>query len=180
MTDYLNVSASVIDVVTAAYSSSKALFETFRGIRDAPKSIQDLSTDLDALQKVLSSLGARPEPDSEGGPFSAVQISCLEHLTTPLSALTDACSELKLKLDRIACHSSDSRTSPRDRIKLQLQDKEITASRSRLASYERTAFGCFGVCVFVSSLDWFYQHQLIGTRSKQNSQNEEVTAEHEA
>ena len=32
----------------------------------------------------------------------------------------------------------------------------------------------------MSSLDWLYQHQLIGTRSKQNPQNEEVTAEHEA
>ena len=32
----------------------------------------------------------------------------------------------------------------------------------------------------MSSLDCLYQHQLIRTRSKQNPQNEEVTAEHEA
>ena len=32
----------------------------------------------------------------------------------------------------------------------------------------------------MNSLDWLYQHQLIGTRSKQNPQNEELTTEHEA
>lgn len=32
----------------------------------------------------------------------------------------------------------------------------------------------------MSSPDWFNQHQLIGTCSKQNLQNEEATAEHEA
>ena len=49
MTDHSNVSASVNDVVTVAYSSSKTLFETVKGIRDEPKSIQDFSTDLSAL-----------------------------------------------------------------------------------------------------------------------------------
>ena len=138
MTDHLNVPASVIDVVTVAYSSSKTLFETVKGIRDAPESFQDLSTDLDTLQKVLNSLGAKLEPGGQGGHFSAVQISCLEHLATPLSACSDACSEFKLKLDRIMCHSSDRHTSFRDRPKLQLQDKEITAFRFRLASYNLT------------------------------------------
>ena len=138
MTDLLSLSANVIDVVTVAYSSSKILFETVKVIRDAPKSIKDLSTDLDALQKVLSSLGAKLEPGSEGGPFSAVQILCLEHLTTPLSAFSDACSELKLKLDRNVCHSRDSRTSSRDGPKSLLQDKEITAFRFKLASYKLT------------------------------------------
>ena len=138
MTDHLSVSASFIAVVTVAYSNSKLLFEIVKGIRDAPKSFQDLSTDLDALQKMLSSLGAELDSGGQGRPFSAVQVSCLEHLATPLSACSDACSEFKLKLDGVVCHSSGRHTSFRDRPKLQLQDKEITAFRFRLTSYKLT------------------------------------------
>ncbi len=138
MTDPLTVSAGIIAVVTIAYSSSKTLVETVKGIRDAPKTFQDLSTDLAALQEVLGLLGARLDSGGQGGPFSEAQISCLEHLATPLRACSNACSEFKLKLDDVMCHSSDTHTSFRDRIKLRFQDKDITAFRFKLASYKLT------------------------------------------
>ena len=138
MTDPLTVSASIIAVVTLAYSSSKTLFETVKGIRDAPKTFQDLCTDLAALQEVLGLLGARLESGGQGGSFSEAQVSCLEHLATPLSACSDVCSEFRLRLERLTCHSSDQHTSYRDRLKLQFKDKEITAFRYRLASYKLT------------------------------------------
>ena len=138
MTDPLSVSASVIAVATFAYSSSKTLFETLKGIRDAPKTFQDLSTDLGALQEVLGLLKARLDPGGQGGAFSEAQISCLEHLTTPLRACSDACSEFKSKLDGLTSHSNDRHTSFRDRLKLHFQDKEITAFKFRVASYKQT------------------------------------------
>ena len=138
MTDPLSVSASIIAVVTVAYSSTKALFEAVKGIRDAPKCFQDLITDLQALQEVLHLLGARLDSGGQGRPFSEAQVSCLDHLASPLSACSDACSGFKLKLDGIMGHSNDRHTSFRDRLKLHFQDKEITAFRFRLASYKLT------------------------------------------
>lgn len=138
MTDPLTVSAGIIAVVTVAYSSSKTLFEVIAGIHDAPKTFDDLRTDLGALQEVLGLLEARLDPGGQGGAFSEAQASCLEHLASPLRACADACSEFKLKLDRLMGHSTDGHTSFRDRLKLHFQDKGITAFRFRLASYKQT------------------------------------------
>ena len=138
MTDPLSVSAGIIAVVTLAYSSSKTLFETVKGIRDAPKTFQDLSTDLEGLQAVLGLLGASLDSGGEAGSFSEAQVSCLEHLATPLSACSDVCSEFKLKLEKSTRHSSDTHTSFRDSFKLQFKDTEITTFRYRLASYKLT------------------------------------------
>ena len=138
MTDPLTVSAGIIAVVTVAYSSSKTLFEVVEGIRDAPKTFEDLRTDLGALQEVLGLLGARLDPGGQGGTFSEAQVSCLEHLATPLRACSDACSEFKLKLDGMTRHSTDTHTSLRDRIKSLFKDEEIKTFRFKLASYKLT------------------------------------------
>ena len=121
MTDPLSVSAGIIAVVTTAYSTSSTLFETVKGIRDAPKTFQDLRTDLAALLEVLGLLEARLASGGQGGPFSEAQISCLEHLASPLSAYSDACSKFRLKLEEIMCHSSDRHTSFRDRFQVALR-----------------------------------------------------------
>ena len=138
MTDPLSVSASIIAVVTTAHSISTTLFEIVKGIYDAPKTFQELRTDLAALQEVLGLLEARLDSGGQGEPFSEAQISCLEHLASPLSAYSDACSKFKLKLEEIMCRSSDGHTSFRDRFNLHFEDKEITAFRFRLASYKLT------------------------------------------
>ena len=138
MTDPLSVSASIIAVVTVAYSSTKTLFEAVKDIRDAPKTFQDLSTDLQALQEVLRLLGVRLDSSGQGQPFSEAQILCLDHLASPLSACSDACSEFKLKLEGMMRHSNDRHTSFRDRVKSHFKDKEITAFRFRLVSYKQT------------------------------------------
>jgi hypothetical protein len=138
MTDPLSITASVITIVTIAYSSCKTLYETVKDIRDAPQTFVDLTADLNALRQVLSSLSSKLDEDDKRDNLSAAQRTCLIELKVPLEACADACEQFQLKLNKVRSHSSDGHTSFRDRVRLQFQDKEVTAFRHRLTSYKST------------------------------------------
>jgi hypothetical protein len=137
MAEAIGLAASVIGIATLACSSSKALYELLDGIYEAPQTLKFLKTDLDALQKLLSSLEAelKHKPDET---LSDGLEKCLKEIEPSLKGCLTACDEFKLKLSKIVSHSTEQHTSLRDKVKLQFQEKEITAFRYRLASYKAT------------------------------------------
>jgi hypothetical protein len=138
MSDPLSITASVVAVATLAYNSSKALYEITKDIKDAPKTFLDLKTDLEALQSVLNSLKTELNRKDRATALSEAQRSVLEELELPLRSCSDACDEFKSKLAKLLSRSGDGHTSFRDKVKLQFQDKEVSAFRFRLASYKST------------------------------------------
>lgn len=137
MTDPLSITAGVIAVVTLAYDSGKTLYEFINGILEAPKALKDMNGDLAAIQKVLNSLKVELEgtPDAT---LSAGLKKFLNDIKPSLEGCTEACDEFKAKLVKVTSHSTEAHTSKRDRIKLQFQDKEISAFKYRMASYKAT------------------------------------------
>jgi len=137
MAEAIGPAASVIGIATLAYSSSKALYELLNGIHQAPKTLEFLKTDLDALQKLLSSLKVelKHKPDQN---LSDGLKQCLKEVERSLKGCSKACDEFREKLSKITSHSTEQHTSLRDKVKLQFQEKEITTLRYRLASYKAT------------------------------------------
>jgi hypothetical protein len=161
MAEAIGLAASIIGVATLAYSSSKALYELLDGIHEAPKTLEFLKTDLDALQKLLSSLEVelKHKPDKS---LSDGLKHCLEEVEPSLKACSKACDEFREKVSKITSHSTEQHTSLRDKVKLQFQEKEITTFRYRLTSYKSTLnIALSFASLYDPSLTGVHCHRLI-------------------
>ena len=76
--------------------------------------------------------------DSSDNSFSNGVKKCLEEAKPALAGCGKACDEFAEKIGKIMSHSDENRTSTRDRIKLQFQEKDILAFRYRIGSYKAT------------------------------------------
>ena len=121
-----------------AYASCKALYQTVKAIQDTPKTFLDLSTDLETLQGVLSTLGTKLNSEDNHHALPETLTSYIKELEALLEACSGACNQLKLKLDKVMSNSTDGHASFKDRVRLHFQEKEVTAFRYRLASYKST------------------------------------------
>jgi hypothetical protein len=87
MADLLSIAASVIVVATLAYQSCKTLNEAIGSFVNAPKTLQALRRDLDALQTLLDLLqGAVGGVPNDA--LSPNQRSCFEALKPALEGCT--------------------------------------------------------------------------------------------
>lgn len=137
MADPLSITASVITVAALAYSSGKALYDTIAAIRDAPQAFIYLKSDVATLCQTMDSLQRELEK-GKNVEKSNVQMLNLKEIKPVFEACCKASDEFKGKIDRVMCHSTDGRTSLRDRLKLQFQEQAIAAFQARLASYKST------------------------------------------
>jgi hypothetical protein len=137
MAEALGITASVIAIATLAYDSSKRLFEIVDGIRNAHKAISDFKTDIEALQQLLKSLASEIEGTEDANLPERFK-KYLEELKPLLNGCSNACLQFEQKISKITSHSDENRTSFRDSVKLQFQEKEILTFRYRLASYKAT------------------------------------------
>jgi Fungal N-terminal domain of STAND proteins len=137
MADPVGLTASIIAVAGLAYQSGKTLYELLNGIQNAPRTLQALNEDLSAIQHLLKSIKSAME-DSSDNSFSNGVKQCLEEAKPALTGCGKACDEFAEKIGKIMSHSDENRTSTRDRIKLQFQEKDILAFRYRIGSYKAT------------------------------------------
>lgn len=149
MADPLSITASVIAVANLAYSSSKVLFETISGIRDAPESLHHLKTDIGILYNTIYHLHQwLAKGERTDATLSQAQKSNLREIEPSLAACRTACDAFKAKIDQLLRHSTDGRISLRDKIKTHFQENEISSFQARLESYKLT----FAIAVEFSSL----------------------------
>jgi hypothetical protein len=138
MADPLSITAGVVAVATLAYSSSKILYQTISDIQDDPEAFTHLKTDVETLCGTISSLKQELEKRDAKVTLSDSQKSNLQEIQPTLDACRSACDAFKSKVDSVMRHSKDGRTSLRDKLKLQFQEKEIRVFQARLASYKST------------------------------------------
>ena len=110
------------------FKSTIALYDLVNSFKGAPKSIRELRDELKDLIDVLQSLQK----------IVAVSPSDLEGLERPLLQCGAACQEFKKTIDDCTLHSKESKTSPRDWLKLRYKEKDITGLKNLLASYKCT------------------------------------------
>lgn len=138
MTDPLSVTASVIAVAGFALSSSKLLYDTLCGIRDAPETFSTFKDEVGALQHIILSFQQGLEQQNDDVGLSDAQNLSLRELKPALEACSDCCEKFNRKIGKLMSHSTDGHVSLRDKIRLQFQDKEIAGVQALLASYRST------------------------------------------
>jgi hypothetical protein len=137
MADPVGLTASIIAIAGLAYQSCKALYELLDGIRNAPKTLQALNEDLSTVHNLLKSIKTAME-DSSDDSFSDGVKNCLEEAKPALTGCGKACDEFAEKMRKLMSHSHENHTSARDRIKLQFQEKDISAFKYQIGSYKAT------------------------------------------
>ena len=135
MADPVGLTASIIAIAGLACQSGKTLYELLNSIQNTPRTLQALNEDLSAIQHLLKSIKSAME-DSSDNSFSNGVKKCLEEAKPALTGCGKACDEFAEKIGKIMSHSDENRTSRRDRIKLQFQEKDILAFRYRIGSYK--------------------------------------------
>jgi hypothetical protein len=148
MAEPLGIVSSVIAVAELAYSSSKFLYQTIAGIRDAPEILVHLKTDVEILYDTIHSLQLRLEVRNLDTNLSESQKSNLREVKPALDACRIACDTFQPKIQRLSRPSADGHVSFWDRLKIQFQEKEIIAFQARLSSYKST----FAIALEFSSL----------------------------
>ncbi len=143
MAEAIGLTASLITLMTVAYTSCKTLHVTYSSIRGAPKQIQRISYDLDqfsyaaeAPSWLLDHEGSIPEA------FDASRFVGLEKaLLTSLSVF----AELRAVLDAFKQSGPTSGMSKRKRLKWTFKEKEIVDLRETLNAQKLNldlAFSC--------------------------------------
>jgi len=137
MADPLSICASAIAVATLAYDGVKTLHDLITGIRDAPKTIQEISVDLGEILKILSFF-QEELARAKGQKLSRELEACLTQVQPAMEACRDTCDAFRSKMAAVTSHSSPTHTSFRDRLKLLLQDADIASFKHKLGSYKST------------------------------------------
>lgn len=135
MAEAIGVVGSVIAIADLAYKGSKNLYEAVKEYKNAPKTLIDLRTDLEIVQRLLLSVQTSLAKTKEGDLPEALQ-QCLQDFEPALQGLRTGCEEFKDKLEKLTNHSTDSDMRKRDKIKLQFEGKLIEAFRYRLSSHK--------------------------------------------
>ena len=142
--DPLSITASVAGLVTFALTSARSLNDLVSAYKGASNTLQSLSTDVQAVQGLLNSLSSHlvTKRDSD---LSDEQKAALQDLRGPLQGTQVACEAVRGKIQSIMSHSSESRTSKRDRFDLMWSDKEVNLRRAELSKYQLTLSAAIGL-----------------------------------
>lgn len=135
MADPLSVAASVVTVAALAYHSARTLYLCISD--DAPEALVFLRGDIELLFQMIHSLQQTLESNTDAC-LSEAQKSNLREIKPALEACHVACFGFKAKLDSLTRHSAPGSIGLRDRLRIQLKDKEITAFHARISSYKAT------------------------------------------
>lgn len=137
----IGIAAGVIGISSAAYASCKSLHDLLQSMRNAPRECVSFMTELNEVTRVLEGFNKELDRVSEQSTDekrpTALKAS-LEQVQPCIAELKKACDEFKDKLERTFAHSTEDRTSLRDRFKFTFQDKSIASFQYRLTSYKET------------------------------------------
>ncbi|RSL53008.1 hypothetical protein CEP54_010609 [Fusarium duplospermum] len=131
MADPLSVGASVVGIVGAALHGAKRLYEFIDSLRNAPKDIAALSTDLRALYQVLGRLAGMQDRLSKNPELC-------DCLTTPLENCLDIFEEFTTLLNSFTQTTRDGTVKVRTwkNIAWAFKDKEIQLFRDTVTTYK--------------------------------------------
>ena len=128
MADPISLSSGLLALALFAFQSSKTLFDTFNSFQNNPRTVRELKEELAALSGVLESLHETLKHNE----------SSLLALKLPLLSCGKACVEFEKIVAKCTAHSQKSKTSFRDRARLNYWGKDIAGFQSLIAGYKST------------------------------------------
>lgn len=109
MADPLSISAGVVGLAVPALHAARLLLDDLRNIKDAPKAVKRLESDVQSVERALTSLKAVEEQEWEVlGP------NVMEQSKQTISSCTEACNLFRDQLQRWTRHS-DGKLAWQDR-----------------------------------------------------------------
>lgn len=128
MADPLSITASILAVVGAAYTSAQGLYDLIDGLQSAPKTIADMKTDIAGVQRVLQSLQTSLEekPDALAPIFERVGIK------DTVAVCEDIIKDFTRTMEKYTTHSKDGSFSNRDRLTVTFRKSKLEGFRTRL------------------------------------------------
>lgn len=99
MTDPLSITASVVAITTAAIGSVKFLHTTIGDIKDVPTALENIRSDLGAIEPVLQKL--RTELESEDS-----HVLLIDDIKGAIENCNSACSTFQKSLDHWMRHAT--------------------------------------------------------------------------
>jgi hypothetical protein len=132
MADPLSITASVIGIATAALQSVQFLVQTIDGVKGVPDVIQNISSDLRAIQPVLQSLLRTVQDGSS-------QIALSEQIEDAIKNCERACGTFRLQVEHWMERSKQDKMFWIDRWKVGLFGLErIKTFRGQLSDCKST------------------------------------------
>lgn len=121
--DPFSITVGALGITDAAISSIVALRNTVDSIAAADKTVQEISADLEAVQRPLDVLGTLSIPDKETYGFAKASLEQTGVAET-VNNCGQACADFSKRLDQWTRHSTDTRLSLRDHLSDGLWNKE--------------------------------------------------------
>lgn len=133
----IGVIASIITVAGVAIKSTKELYETIEASIHANKDVKSFGTEVNTVQKILTTLEATLQRTSEDSTSGSLQ-QCLRDFEPTMRGLSKLCIEAKGRFLRDIGDRPSTSMGTRDKVKFIFKEKAVLAYRYQLASYKVT------------------------------------------
>jgi septal ring factor EnvC (AmiA/AmiB activator) len=128
MTDPIRITSGILALAVSAFQSSTRLYQLVQSFQSHQRVVRELGEELEELNGILRSL-------QETAASTNADLTTLE---LPLLRCGKACKDFEAIIAKCAAHSSGSRTSFRDWVKLQYMGGDIVGFKNMLAGYKST------------------------------------------
>ncbi|MCJ1312307.1 hypothetical protein MMC25_005981 [Agyrium rufum] len=98
--DPLSITASLVGITTAALQSAQFLVKTIDNVKDAPRTIKDISADVRAIESVLQDLNTKVQNESS-------QLIRSNQVGPAVENCDRACKAFQLQIERWTKHSNE-------------------------------------------------------------------------
>lgn len=136
MAEAIGLTSAIVGLVTTAYTSCQKLYNTFDGVRNAPKHIATISHDLEDFYLVLGTFQALLDDEE----FSAgiVQHAQSGNLCNVLKDCLLVFKEFNTIISEYQAHNKNSATGTWRRLKWTFKESEVKNLRSDLMGCKAT------------------------------------------
>ena len=128
MAETIGIASGLLTLATFAFQSSVSLYKAIDSYKSNHRIIRELKEELEALNRVLSSL--RQTAAKDGADLTALKL--------PLFGCGKACEDFEGLINKLTAHSGGSRTSFRDWAKLKYMGDDVVGFKHMLAGYKST------------------------------------------
>ena len=136
MAEAVGLSSAILSLVTTVYSSCRELYNTFDGVRNAPKHIAIISNDLQDFYLVLGTVQALFDDEE----FSAgiLQYAQSGNLCKVLEDCISVFKDINNIISEYQAHNKDPAIGTWQRLKWTFKESEIKGLRSNLIGCKAT------------------------------------------
>lgn len=137
MAESVGVASAVVGFAGTLYTSIQTLYDVINTWVNAPQTLRELHNSIKVFQGVLTSLTTELEARThDNSPLT--QLAAYKDLEPVLRGCQKSCDEFTSLLQGITSHSDEDRVSKRDRLRVHLNEKEISLFKTNLEVYKST------------------------------------------